>query len=244
MGCFPNDSYRVYTADLNKLDKLSEQFDDDLEILIPEEYICDTQHQIIYALKDDKVVVPGNSYFYKYTNHNKLDANAIIVDKEQSEIDEKWTAGKILYETDRFCIYELDFEKQFFENGDLKYTLGDEEYRKSDDCISMDDYVYCIAQSDGFKIYGPYAPLIKGTYSASCDLQIVENTTKDKCVGFFEIYDADDDETLAKIKIYENDGNIEIPDFEVESACEHFEARVWLNKGVIAEISDIRIIKR
>ena len=244
MGCFPNDSYRVYTADLNKLDKLSEQFDDDLEILIPEEYICDTQHQIIYALKDDKVVVPGNSYFYKYTNHNKLDANAIIVDKEQSEIDEKWTAGKILYETDRFCIYELDFEKQFFENGDLKYTLGDEEYRKSDDCISMDDYVYCIAQSDGFKIYGPYAPLIKGTYSAVCDLQIVENTTSDKCVGFFEIFDADNDETLAKVKIYENDGNIEIPDFEVESACEHFEARVWLNKGVTAEISDIRITKR
>ena len=41
-----------------------------------------------------------------------------------------------------------------------------------------------------------------------------------------------------------NDGNIEIPDFEVESACEHFEARVWLNKGVTAEISDIRITKR
>ena len=242
--CFSKDSYRVYTTELNELDKLSEQFDGGLKILIPEEYTCDTQHQIIYALNDEKVIVPGNSYFYKYTNHNKVDANAIIIDKSQEEIDEKWTSGKVLYETDRFCIYDLAYEENYFENGNLKYTLKDDEYKVSEDCIRTEAYVYCMAQTDGHKIYGPYSPLLEGEYMATCKVQILENTTKDKCVGYFEIYDPGEDDILARVKIYEDDGIVEIPDLEVERACEEFEVRVWLKQGVIAKISDISISKR
>ena len=242
--CFPNDSYHIYTAQLNELDKLSEEFEEGLRILIPEEYDCDTQHQIIYALNDERLIVPGNSYFYKYTNHNKLDANAIIIDKEQAEIDKKWTSAKVLYETTRFSIYELDFEKQYFKNGKLNYTLVDKEYKTSEDCIRMKDYVYCISQFDGYKIYGPYLPLLEGYYAATCKLQILDNPTRDKCVGYFEIHDARKDDTLARIKIYEDDEMIEIPNFELEDDCEYFEARIWLKKDVVSEINDISITKK
>jgi hypothetical protein len=242
--CFPNYAYNVYTTELNELSELAEEFDDDLVILIPEEYICDVQHQIIYSLKNNKLVIPGNSYYYKYTNHDKLEANAVIIDKQQEKIDEMWSFGKVLYETERFCVYELDYENQYFENGTLKYNIADEKYEISEDCIRMDDGIYCATQTSGFKLWGPYVPILKGNYAMTCNLQILANTTGKSCVGYIELYDTSHDKSLSKINIYEESSKIELAQFELEQNCEYFETRIWLQEGVEAEINDITITKK
>lgn len=236
--CFPASAYNVYTCELQELHNKVSQLDKDTVILIPDYYEADECHQLIYALKNQKVVANGNSYYYKEIEKNFLLANAIIIDKNIDTYREE----NPIVETERFAIYNLDYENKYFDNEKLNISLTDENFKLSPDCLKSHDKIYCISNEDGIKVYGPYIPIYKGKYNMKCLISILSNSENEE-VGFFELFDANTGISLAKTELKSTDTVAEINNLELMEDYACIEIRIYLKAGVEAQMWNLEVTK-
>ena len=240
-NCFPLDSYNVYGADLKELRQVSKKFDDDLNILIPQEYECDEQHQIIYALKDCNLIIPGSSYYYKYSEHNIFSANAVIIDKEKA--DKQYMKGNLLYSTNKFEIYSFDYGKNYFTDGKLDLKLTNKKFETSEDCLKHGKEIFCMSEKAGFKIWGPYIQVPRGKYKIDSSMVLLNDINNQDVIGRFQICDASKDEVLFEKEITSEETDIDDWEFELNEDYENIEFRYYIESGVDICIKNLAITK-
>lgn len=241
-ACFPVATYNIYTNDLQELHDEVANLDDNIVILIPDYYDADECHQLIYALKNRNIVSNGNSYFYKEVEKNFSFANAIIIDKSVDTTN-AYDDISPLIETNRFAIYSLDYEKTFFENGQLNISLQDDAFKISPDCLRSHNKVYCISNEDGIKVYGPYIPLCEGNYDIECLINVSNSNDCDEKIGYLELFDSSSGVSLAKTDLNKNDQIAKIKNLTLSEDQGRIEIRIYLNANVEAQFWNLTVTK-